>query len=252
MENSNNMEEAATSSENAEEVKRGINEVLKEMEEEKKTKAAADQASLDTLMADFPGEEKCNALLGGMPLKDFSMLATRLLKHHYKVEDKNIIFTTAYAMSAYDTLPASAFLTVGVADSNRVSMSMAKLLPFKQFFTGAMEEEDEENEAGQIIALLQFSQVVEAHARNLDMVATVALQAFLFVAAMNLTDKKLKGSSVMLDPLRVNSLSKADTKKKLQLISTINKVLYKKSRTFGDKKLSAQLHRDLKKMIPDY
>jgi len=38
----------------------------------------------------------------------------------------------------------------------------------------------------------------------------------------------------MLDPLRVNSLSKADTKKKLQLISTINKVLYKKSRTFGD------------------
>ena len=94
MENSNNMEEAATSSENAKEVKRGINEVLKEMEEEKKTKAA----SLDTLMADFPGEEKCNALLGGMPLKDFSMLATRLLKHHYKVEDKNIIFTTAYAM----------------------------------------------------------------------------------------------------------------------------------------------------------
>lgn len=252
MENSNNMEEAATSSENAEEVKRGINEVLKEMEEEKKTKAAADQASLDTLMADFPGEEKCNALLGGMPLKDFSMLATRLLKHHYKVEDKNIIFTTAYAMSAYDTLPASAFLTAGVADPNRVSMSMAKLLPFKQFFTGAMEEEDEENEAGQVIALLQFSQVVEAHARNLDMVATVALQAFLFVAAMNLTDKKLKGSSVMLDPLRVNSLSKADTKKKLQLISTINKVLYKKSRTFGDKKLSAQLHRDLKKMIPDY
>ena len=45
MENSNNMEEAATSSENAEEVKRGINEVLKEMEEEKKTKAAAEQAS---------------------------------------------------------------------------------------------------------------------------------------------------------------------------------------------------------------
>ena len=49
---------------------------------------------------------------------------------------------------------------------------------------------EEENEAGQwlgsghIIALLQFSQVVEAHARNLDMVATVALQAFLFVAAM--------------------------------------------------------------------
>ena len=79
-------------------------------------------------------------------------------------------------------------------------MSMAKLLPFKQvtfliplaliskfsfqFFTGAMEEEDEENEAGQIISLLQFCQVVEAHAKNLDRVATVALQAFLLVAAM--------------------------------------------------------------------
>ena len=105
--------------------------------------------------------------------------------------------------SAYDTLPASAFLTAGVADPNRVSMSMAKLLPFKQvtfliplaliskfyfqFFTGAMEEENEAGQwlgSGHIIALLQFSQVVEAHARNLDMVATVALQAFLFVAAM--------------------------------------------------------------------
>ena len=98
MENTSNMEEVVTSSENAKEVKRGINEVLKEMDKEKKAKAAADQASLDTLMADFPGEEKCNALLGGMPLKDFSMFATSLLKSHYKVEDKNIIFTTAYAM----------------------------------------------------------------------------------------------------------------------------------------------------------
>ena len=66
-------------------------------------------------------------------------------------------------------------------------MSMAKLLPFKQvtfliplaliskfyfqFFTGAMEEENEAGQwlgSGHIIALLQFSQVVEAHARNLD------------------------------------------------------------------------------------
>ena len=102
--------------------------------------------------------------------------------------------------SATDTVPASAFLTAGVADTNRVNMSMAKLLPFKQvtfliplaliykfsfqFFTGAMEEEDEENEARQIYALCAFSQVVEAHAKNLDTVATVALQAFLLVAAM--------------------------------------------------------------------
>ena len=102
--------------------------------------------------------------------------------------------------SASDTVPESAFLTAGVADPHSVTMSMAKLLPFKQvtfliplaliykfsfqFFTGAMEEEDEENEARQIYALCAFSQVVEAHAKNLDMVATVALQAFLLVAAM--------------------------------------------------------------------
>ena len=104
--------------------------------------------------------------------------------------------------SATDILPASAFLTAGVADPHSVTMSMAKLLPFKQvtfliplaliykfsfqFFTGAMEEEeeDEENEARQIYALCAFSQVVEAHAKNLDTVATVALQAFLLVAAM--------------------------------------------------------------------
>ena len=99
MENSSSMEEAATSSENAKEVKRGINEVLKEMDGEKKADATAHhQAFLDTLMADFPSEEKTNAMLGGMSLKDFSMFATRLLKSHYKVEDKDIILTTAFAM----------------------------------------------------------------------------------------------------------------------------------------------------------
>ena len=92
------MEESVKSSENAKEVKRDINEVLKEMDEEKKTKSAANQASLDTLMADFPSEEKTNAILGGMPLKDFSMSATSLLKSHYKVKDKDVIFTTAFAM----------------------------------------------------------------------------------------------------------------------------------------------------------
>ena len=66
--------------------------------EERKAKAAAHQAFLDTLMADFPSEEKTNAILGGMPLKDFSMSATSLLKSHYKVEDKDVIFTTAFAM----------------------------------------------------------------------------------------------------------------------------------------------------------
>ena len=104
--------------------------------------------------------------------------------------------------SATDTVPASAFLTGGVANpySGVVNMSMAKLLPFKQvtfliplilvtklsfqFFTGAMEEEDEEDEAGQIQALCAFSQLVKVHARNLDTVATAALQAFLIVAAM--------------------------------------------------------------------
>ena len=105
--------------------------------------------------------------------------------------------------SATDTVPASAFLTGGVANpySGVVNMSMAKLLPFKQvtfliplvlvtklsfqFFTGAMEEEDDAGiTAGQIQALCAFSQLVEVHARNLDTVATAALQAFLIVAAM--------------------------------------------------------------------
>ena len=70
-----------------------------EVDEEKKADATAHQQPfLDTLMADFPGEEKCNALLGGMSVKNFSMSATSLLKYHYKVEDKDIIFTTAFGM----------------------------------------------------------------------------------------------------------------------------------------------------------
>ena len=102
--------------------------------------------------------------------------------------------------SATDILPASAFLTAGVADTNRVNMSMAKLLPFKQvtfliplvlvtkfsfqFFVGVMEEEEEGDEAGQILALCAFGQLVDAHAKNLNKVATAALQVFLIVAAM--------------------------------------------------------------------
>ena len=47
-----------------------------------------------------------------------------------------------------------------------------------------MEEEKENDEARQILALCSFSQLVEAHAKNLDKVATAALLAFLIVAAM--------------------------------------------------------------------
>ena len=57
----------------------------------------------------------------------------------------------------------------------------------------------------------------------------------------------------MLDPLRVNRLSKADTKKKLLLISTIADVLYTKSlRTFGDKNLSTKLAKNLNKMVANH
>ena len=57
----------------------------------------------------------------------------------------------------------------------------------------------------------------------------------------------------MLDPLRVNSLSKADTKKKLLLISTIADVLYTMSlRNFGDKNLSTKLAKNLNKMVANH
>ena len=45
-------------------------------------------------------------------------------------------------------------------------------------------EEEEDDEAGQIMALCAFSVLMEAHAKNLDTVATAALQAYLIVAAM--------------------------------------------------------------------
>ena len=88
MENTSNMEEVVTSSENAKEVKRGINEVLKEMDKEKKAKAAADQTFLDTLMADFPSEEKTNAMLGGNPSP--SRIGTLLTKPIRKSKPKTM------------------------------------------------------------------------------------------------------------------------------------------------------------------
>merc|ERR1711990_61489 len=214
---------------------------------------AANQTFLDTFMADFQSVEGASlwssvggksTLLGDWPLKDFSKCAASMLCSDYKVEDKDILFTTAFALSA--GVPDSAFLTAGVAD---VSTSMARMLPFKQFFTGEVEEEEEELSAkAKAKALCEFRQLVDAHADNLDTKANAALQAFLLVTAMNLTGKKPPGSSVKLASRKSNNLSYADTKKKLLLISTMAKVLHKKSSKFEDEKLSAQLaniHKDL-------
>merc|ERR1711990_653471 len=143
------------------------------------------------------------------------------------------------------------FLTAGEAVTGPldVNTSMARMLPFKQFFTGEVEEEEEELSAkAKAKALCEFRQLVDAQADNLDTKAIAALQAFLLVTAMNLTGKKPPGSSVKLPSSKSNNLSYADTKKKLLLISTMAKVLHKKSSKFEDERLSAQLaniHKDL-------
>merc|ERR1711913_140769 len=211
---------------------------------------AANQTFLDTFMADFQSVEGASlwssvggksTLLGDWPLKDFSKCAASMLCSDYKVEDKDILFTTAFALSA--GVPESAFLTAGVAHPLDVNTSMARMLPFKQFFTGEAEEEEEELSAkAEAKALCEFRQLV-------DTKANAALQAFLLVTAMNLTGKKPPGSSVKLASSKSNNLSYTDTKKKLLLISTMAKVLHKKSSKFEDEKLSAQLaniHKDLK------
>ena len=60
---------------------------------------AANQTFLDTLMADFQSVEGGKStLLGDWPLKDFSKCATSMLCSDYKVEDKDILFTTAFAL----------------------------------------------------------------------------------------------------------------------------------------------------------
>merc|ERR1711874_892106 len=188
-----------------------------------------------------------STLLGDWPLKDFSKCAASMLCSDYKVDDKDILFTTAFALSA--GVPDSAFLTAGVANPLDGNTSMARMLPFKQFFTGEVEEEEELSAKAKAKALCEFRQLVDAQADNLDTKANAALQACLLVTAMNLTGKKPPGSSVKLASSKSNNLSYTDTKKKLLLISTMAKVLHKKSSKFEDEKLSAQLaniHKDLK------
>ena len=51
------------------------------------------------------------------------------------------------------------------------------------------------------------------------------------------------------------TMSKADAKKRLLLISTMAEILHQKSNTFEDKKLSNQLakiYKDLNKIVADY
>ena len=54
---------------------------------------------IDTMMADFQSVEGGRStILGDWPLKDFSKCATSMLLSDYKVEDKGILFTTAFAL----------------------------------------------------------------------------------------------------------------------------------------------------------
>ena len=60
---------------------------------------AANQAFLDNLMTDFQSVEgEKSTILGDWPLKDFSKAAASMLCFDYKVEDKDILFTTAFAL----------------------------------------------------------------------------------------------------------------------------------------------------------
>ena len=63
-----------------------------------KTRTASNNATLDSLMANFQSDEGRRSKTAlGMPLKDLSESATALLMS-YKVEDEKILSTTALAM----------------------------------------------------------------------------------------------------------------------------------------------------------
>ena len=51
--------------------------------------------SLDSLMADFQGKAETYV---GMPLRDFSEFAVNLLMLKYRVDNKEVLSTTALAM----------------------------------------------------------------------------------------------------------------------------------------------------------
>ena len=63
------------------------------------TSSASNFLDIDTMMADFQSVEGGRStILGDWPLKDFSKCATSMLLSDYKVEDKGILFTTAFAL----------------------------------------------------------------------------------------------------------------------------------------------------------
>ena len=72
-----------------------------EIKTEPGTSSASNQdfLDIDTMMADFQSVEGGRStILGDWPLKDFSKCATSMLLSDYKVEDKGILFTTAFAL----------------------------------------------------------------------------------------------------------------------------------------------------------
>merc|ERR1719228_3194040 len=195
-----------------------------------KTRATSNRASLDSLMAGFQSEGRATTALG-MPLKDFSESAVSLLMSNYKVENEKVLSTTALAMSS------------GASKSK--DKTLYSLERYQQFFT---------EEKTSTLLSPKGSRLL-GHAEDLNTEANAALQALLLVSAMNLTGKKPSGSSIKLASHKSVKLSKADTKKRLLLISTMAEILHQKSNTFEDKKLVAQLakiYKDLNKMVADF
>merc|ERR1711913_102783 len=195
-----------------------------------KTRASFNRASLDSMMAGFQSEGRAKTALG-MPLKDFSESAVALLMSNYKVENEKVLGTTALAMSS--------------EASKSKDKTLSSLERYQQFFT--------EEKTSSLLSP-KGSRLL-GHAEDLNAEANAALQALLLVSAMNLTGTKPSGSSLKLPSHKPVKLSKADTKKRLLLISTMAEILHQKSNTFEDKKLVTQLakiYKDLNKMVVDF
>merc|ERR1711874_736517 len=199
-------------------------------EDGRKTRAASNRAFLDSLMANFQSEGRAKTALG-KPLKDFSESAVSLLISDYKVENEMVLSTTASAMSS--------------EASKSKDKTLASLERYQQFFT--------EEKTSSLLSP-KGSRLL-GHAEDLNTEANAALQALLLVSAMNMTGKKPSGSSLKLPSHKSVKISKANTKKRLLLISTMTEILHQKSNTFEDKKLANQLakiYKDLNKMVVDF
>jgi len=200
------------------------------------------QGMLDRVTPFFDESVSQKTVHQKISLQDFSKTSASLLMSHYKVEDEDVLNTTALAMT--DVLSNSK-KTSFRNRFGRIRSSLESLEPYQQLF--------KEKDSMKLLSQRSTKRLM-GHLEKLDMTANAALQTLILVSAMNLTGVKPSGLKMDLKLPSSNSsgLSKTEVKKRLRLLTTISEILYQRMKSLQDAGHFHRIHKDFIKIVTGF